>query len=123
MSDPVVGVMNSITIGIKGIVGLAILRIDPGNQVQRVRFTIPSECGVHRGGVGGAGGTLVAGSFVDDELRPYFSDVLYSLKTKGGYEGYVHVLIEHQSSPDRHMAFRLMRYAVACVFPRMAIAQ
>lgn len=113
MSDPVVGVMNSITIGIKGIVGLAILRIDPGNQVQRVRFTIPSECGVHRGGVGGAGGTLVAGSFVDDELRPYFSDVLYSLKTKGGYEGYVHVLIEHQSSPDRHMAFRLMRYAVA----------
>ena len=56
--------MNSITIGIKGIVGLAILRIDPGNQVQRVRFTIPSECGVHRGGVGGAGGTLVAGSFV-----------------------------------------------------------
>ena len=27
--------------------------------------------------------------------------------------GYVHVLIEHQSSPDRHMAFRLMRYAVA----------
>ncbi len=82
MSDPVVGVMNSITIGIKGIVGLAILRIDPGNQVQRVRFTIPSECGVHRGGV-------------------------------GGDEGYVHVLIEHQSSPDRHMAFRLMRYAVA----------
>ena len=115
MSDPVVGVMNSITIGIKGIVGLAILRIDPGNQVQRMCFTAPGECvqRVHRGGVGGAGGTLVAGSFVDDELRPYFSDVLYSLKTKGGYEGYVHVLIEHQSSPDRHMAFRLMRYAVA----------
>lgn len=49
----------------------------------------------------------------EPQLRPYFSDVLYSLKTKGGYEGYVHVLIEHQSSPDRHMAFRLMRYAVA----------
>ena len=115
MSDPVVGVMNSITIGIKGLVGLAILRIDPGNQVQRMCFTAPGECvqRVHRGGVGGAGGTLVAGSFVDDELRPYFSDVLYSLKTKGGNEGYVHVLIEHQSSPDRHMAFRLMRYAVA----------
>ena len=115
MSDPVAGVMSSTTIGIKGIVGLAILRIDPGNQVQRMCFTAPGECvqRVHRGGVGGAGGTLVAGSFVDDELRPYFSDVLYSLKTKGGYEGYVHVLIEHQSSPDRHMAFRLMRYAVA----------
>ena len=49
----------------------------------------------------------------EPQLRPYFSDVLYSLKTKGGNEGYVHVLIEHQSSPDRHMAFRLMRYAVA----------
>ena len=49
----------------------------------------------------------------EPQLRPYFSDVLYSLKTKGGNEGYVHALIEHQSSPDRHMAFRLMRYAVA----------
>ncbi len=36
----------------------------------------------------------------EPQLRPYFSDVLYSLKTKGGNEGYVHVLIEHQSSPD-----------------------
>ncbi len=58
---------------------------------------------------------LESGSFVEDELRPYFSDVLYSLKTTDGAEGYVHVLIEHQSSPDRHMAFRLMRYAVAAM--------
>lgn len=57
---------------------------------------------------------LESGSFVEDDLRQYFSDVLYSLKTTAG-DGYVHVLIEHQSSPDRHMAFRLIRYAVAAM--------
>ncbi|MBN1087274.1 Rpn family recombination-promoting nuclease/putative transposase [Erwinia aphidicola] len=57
---------------------------------------------------------LESGSFVEDDLRQYFSDVLYSLKTAAG-DGYVHVLIEHQSSPDRHMAFRLVRYAAAAM--------
>lgn len=57
---------------------------------------------------------LESGSFVEDDLRQYFSDVLYSLKTTAG-DGYVHVLIEHQSSPDRHMAFRQIRYAVAAM--------
>ena len=58
---------------------------------------------------------LESGSFVEDDLRPYFSDVLYSLKTTSGDDSYVHVLIEHQSTPDRHMAFRLLRYAVAAM--------
>ncbi len=31
--------------------------------------------------------------------------------TTGG--AYIYILLEHQSSPDRHMAFRLMRYAIA----------
>ncbi|NEG64481.1 Rpn family recombination-promoting nuclease/putative transposase [Pantoea agglomerans] len=57
---------------------------------------------------------LESGSFVEDDLRQYFSDVLYSLKTTAG-DGYIHVLVEHQSTPDRHMAFRLMRYAVAAM--------
>jgi len=58
---------------------------------------------------------LESGSFVEDDLRQYFSDVLYSLKTTTGDDGYVHVLIEHQSTPDKHMAFRLLRYAVAAM--------
>ncbi|NXZ90040.1 Rpn family recombination-promoting nuclease/putative transposase [Serratia fonticola] len=58
---------------------------------------------------------LESGSFVEENLRPYFSDVLYSLKTTADDDGYIHVLIEHQSSPDRHMAFRLLRYAVAAM--------
>ncbi|EBK7706728.1 Rpn family recombination-promoting nuclease/putative transposase [Salmonella enterica subsp. enterica serovar Sandiego] len=57
---------------------------------------------------------LESGSFVEDDLRQYFSDVLYSLETSEG-NGYVHVLIEHQSSPDAHMAFRMTRYAVAAM--------
>lgn len=57
---------------------------------------------------------LESGSFVEDDVRQYFSDVLYSLRTSTG-DGYIHVLIEHQSTPDRHMAFRLIRYAVAAM--------
>jgi len=57
---------------------------------------------------------LESGSFLEDSLRPYYSDVLYSLETTCG-RGYVHILIEHQSSPDKHMAFRLMRYAIAAM--------
>jgi len=52
---------------------------------------------------------------VEDDLRPYFSDVLYSMKTCSGDDGYVQVLIEHQSTPDKQMAFRLLRYAVAAM--------
>lgn len=58
---------------------------------------------------------LECSSFVEDNLRQYFSDVLYSMKTAAGDDGYIHVLIEHQSSPDKHMAFRLIRYAVAAM--------
>jgi len=57
---------------------------------------------------------LDSGSFVEEDLKPFYSDVLYSLKTTAG-DGYVYVLIEHQSTPDKHMGFRLMRYAVAAM--------
>ncbi|MGL4682591.1 MAG: Rpn family recombination-promoting nuclease/putative transposase, partial [Hafnia alvei] len=57
---------------------------------------------------------LESGSFVDEELRSSYSDILWSLQTRKG-RGYVYALIEHQSSPDKHMAFRLMRYAFAAM--------
>ncbi|WP_285277479.1 Rpn family recombination-promoting nuclease/putative transposase, partial [Escherichia coli] len=57
---------------------------------------------------------LESGSFIEDSLRASYSDVLWSLKTKEG-DGYIYVVIEHQSSPDAHMAFRLMRYAMAAM--------
>ncbi|WP_145496169.1 Rpn family recombination-promoting nuclease/putative transposase [Yersinia bercovieri] len=57
---------------------------------------------------------LESGSFIEHNLRAYYSDVLYSLKTQR-QDGYIYALIEHQSSPDKHMAFRLMRYAIAAM--------
>lgn len=57
---------------------------------------------------------LESGHFVEDDLRPFYADILYSLKTTVG-DGYIYALIEHQSTPDRHMAFRLMRYAIAAM--------
>ena len=40
--------------------------------------------------------------------------MLWSLKTTSG-KGYIYALIEHQSSPDAHMAFRMMRFAIAAM--------
>ena len=57
---------------------------------------------------------LESGSFLEEDLRPYYSDVLYSMKTECG-DGYIYALIEHQSSPDDLMAFRLFRYAIAAM--------
>ncbi|HCD1128495.1 TPA: Rpn family recombination-promoting nuclease/putative transposase [Citrobacter freundii] len=57
---------------------------------------------------------LESGSFIEDSLRASYSDVLWSLKTNEG-DGYIYVVIEHQSSPDAHMAFQLMRYAMAAM--------
>ncbi|WP_017347654.1 Rpn family recombination-promoting nuclease/putative transposase [Pantoea sp. A4] len=54
-------------------------------------------------------------SFVDEDLQQYCSDVLYSMQNKAGNTSYIHVLIEHQSSPDAHMAFRMIRYAIAAM--------
>ena len=52
---------------------------------------------------------LASGSFIEEDLRSSDSDILYSLQTRHG-AGYIYALIEHQSSPDKLMAFRLMRY-------------
>ncbi|WNN43718.1 Rpn family recombination-promoting nuclease/putative transposase [Winslowiella toletana] len=57
---------------------------------------------------------LASGNFIEEDLRPYYSDVLYSLEAGCG-DGYVYCLIEHQSSPDKQMTFRLMRYAIAAM--------
>ncbi|MGL9724250.1 Rpn family recombination-promoting nuclease/putative transposase [Sodalis sp. (in: enterobacteria)] len=62
-------------------------------------------------------GTLAmeSGSFIEDDLKGQYSDMLYSMKTTTGHDGYVYCLIEHQSRPEKLMAFRLLRYAVAAM--------
>lgn len=57
---------------------------------------------------------LESGSFIEEQLRAYYSDILWSLKTREG-DAYIYIVIEHQSTPDAHMAFRLMRYAIAAM--------
>jgi predicted transposase/invertase (TIGR01784 family) len=37
------------------------------------------------------------------------------MKTTSGDDGYIHLLLEHQSSADKNMAFRQLRYAVAAM--------
>ncbi|MDR5617911.1 Rpn family recombination-promoting nuclease/putative transposase [Arsenophonus sp.] len=55
-----------------------------------------------------------SGSFIDSEMKNYQSDILYSVKTTKG-SGYIYVLIESQSSPDKLIAWRLMRYSMAAI--------
>lgn len=53
---------------------------------------------------------LTNSSFIDKQLRSRLSDVLYSVQTTHG-QGYLYLLVEHQSTPDKLMAWRLMHYA------------
>ncbi len=53
-----------------------------------------------------------SGSFVDPKLATRHSDVLYSARLGDAREPVlIHVVLEHQSSPDPLMAWRLLLYA------------
>ncbi len=51
-------------------------------------------------------------SVVDEELRETESDLLFSARLSGGRPLLFYVLLEHQSSVDRWMALRMLRYVV-----------
>jgi hypothetical protein len=51
----------------------------------------------------------VPGSFVDEALKWRHSDVLFSAPLEGR-DAFVYVLVEHQSSDDPLMAYRVLRY-------------
>ncbi|HHN9153225.1 TPA: Rpn family recombination-promoting nuclease/putative transposase, partial [Escherichia coli] len=55
-------------------------------------------------------------TFVDPDLRQFASDVLWSMKTTDGRDGYIYALTEHQSSADRFMALRMMHYVLAIMY-------
>lgn len=55
--------------------------------------------------------TLLTGTFLDDDLRESESDLLYQIEHIGTQERvWLYALFEHQSSPDKWMRFRLMKY-------------
>ncbi|HFO4566026.1 TPA: Rpn family recombination-promoting nuclease/putative transposase, partial [Escherichia coli] len=43
-------------------------------------------------------------TFVDPDLRQFACDVLWSMKTTDGRDGYIYTLTEHQSKADKYMA-------------------
>lgn len=57
---------------------------------------------------------LCSGSFIEPDLRHHCSDMLYSMRTRHG-AGYIYCLVEHQSTPQRLMAYRLLRYSLAAM--------
>ena len=50
-------------------------------------------------------------SFIEKELREYFSDLLYRVELKG-QPAFIYLLFEHKSSPDKLTAFQVLRYMV-----------
>ncbi len=51
------------------------------------------------------------GSFIDEDLRGSEADLLYEVEhISGAGSAWVYLLIEHQSSADRWMRFRLLKY-------------
>ncbi len=53
---------------------------------------------------------LSKGSFVDANLKEYFSDLLYQVDFHSGEQGFVYILFEHKSYPAPDIAFQLLRY-------------
>lgn len=54
---------------------------------------------------------LLEGSFVDEDLRRSEADLLYEVEHVSGEESvWLYALLEHQSTPDRWMRFRLLKY-------------
>jgi len=51
-------------------------------------------------------------SFIDDQLKLQIVDMLYSVNF-GDRKGYFYVIVEQQSTVDKLMAFRLLKYMVA----------
>ncbi|KJV62598.1 Rpn family recombination-promoting nuclease/putative transposase [Rickettsia amblyommatis] len=54
--------------------------------------------------------TVEKESFVEDELKRKYSDIIYSVKTRDQEKAFVYVLIEAQSSCDYWIALRLWKY-------------
>ncbi|MBL8677177.1 MAG: Rpn family recombination-promoting nuclease/putative transposase [Alphaproteobacteria bacterium] len=51
-------------------------------------------------------------SYIDDKLKLQITDLLYSVRFNGR-EGFLYVLLEHASTPDRFLPFRMHKYISA----------
>lgn len=55
---------------------------------------------------------IEASSFIDEDLRPHVSDVLYSLEIDSK-PGLIYCVVEAQTTPKKLMSLRIVRYQVA----------
>ncbi len=55
---------------------------------------------------------LEKASFVDESLRQRHADLLFRTVLKSGTVAFLYLLFEHQSTPERDMLFRILRYLV-----------
>jgi predicted transposase/invertase (TIGR01784 family) len=78
----------------------------PANAASQLRAVLPEDLAA-RLDLGRL--APVPGTFVDDDLRWRHSDVLFTAPLDGR-DAFVYVLVEHQSSNDPLMAFRVLRY-------------
>jgi recombination-promoting nuclease RpnB len=57
---------------------------------------------------------IESGSYVEEDLRAHYADIVYRLDLhKSKSSAYVYVLIEHQSSAEKLMPFRILKYQLA----------
>jgi predicted transposase/invertase (TIGR01784 family) len=55
---------------------------------------------------------ILKDSFVQDDLREYFSDLVYKVSLSGR-SSYVYLLFEHKSHPEKHVSLQLLSYLQA----------
>ncbi|HFW3088929.1 TPA: Rpn family recombination-promoting nuclease/putative transposase [Salmonella enterica subsp. enterica serovar Reading] len=55
---------------------------------------------------------LEPGSYVDEELKELHSDILYSVKMAQGEQCLLYCVVEHQSTEDELMAWRMTKYTI-----------
>jgi len=55
--------------------------------------------------------SIVKDSFIEKELREYFSDILYKINING-QPSFIYLLFEHKSSPEPLISLQLLRYMV-----------
>lgn len=96
----------------------AVLR-DPSEAASLLQRYLPEEV---QHGLNWSTLRLAEGSFVDEDLLRSESDVLYEIERVSGQDMvWVYTLIEHQSTPDRWLRFRLLKYC--CRIWDMHLAQ
>ncbi len=60
--------------------------------------------------------TIDSGSYIDTELRKRFSDIVYKLDLREGGFAYIYTLIEHQSSAEKLMPLRILKYQLEIIY-------